>query len=123
MEALQTPTSKTLLGSLPWRTARRDLRAVGKLLDRAELERESALRVELEAMFRQRVSECRDFFVLRGVRARRPTVLQMAGRSLAVDREQIARLDRLTPGMGSALLAALSQLIENWAKNGRMVLA
>jgi len=113
----------TLLANLPWRTARRDIRAVTRLLDRAELERDSALRGELEAMFHERVSDCRDFFVLRGVRARRPTVLQMAGRSLSADRDQIARLDRITPGMGFPLLHALSQLIESWAKSGRLVLA
>jgi hypothetical protein len=120
---MKDPALNALIGSLPWRTARRDVRAVVKLLDRAELERESALRLELEAMFHQRVSECRDFFVLRGVRPRRPTVLQMAGRSLASDRDQIARLDQITPGMGFALLRALSQLIETWARSGRMALA
>ena len=116
------PVPNSLLASLPWRTARRDERAVVKLLDRAELERQSALRLALEAMFHERVSECRDFFVLRGVRPRRPTVLQMAGRSLATDRDQIARLDEITPGMGFALLRALSQLIESWAKSGRLAL-
>ena len=123
MDSLQTRPRATWLAELPWRTARRDVRTVARLLDRAELERESALRLELETMFRQRVSDCRDFFVLRGVRPRRPTVLQMAGRSLAADRDQIERLDRLAPGMGFALLRALSQLIEVWAKSGRMVLA
>lgn len=120
---MENAAPKTLLGSLPWRTARRDANAVVRLLDHAELERESALRLELEAMFHQRVSECRDFFVLRGVRPRRPTVMQMAGRSLAADRDQIARLDEITPGMGFALLRALSQLIESWAKTGTMALA
>ncbi len=74
-------------------------------------------------MLCQRVSECRDFFALRGVRPRRPTVLTMAGRSLAADREEIARLDAITPGMGFALLRAISQLIEAWAGTGKLVLA
>lgn len=47
----------------------------------------------------------------------------MAGRSLASDREQIARLDELTPGMGFALLGALSQLIESSSKGGKLALA
>lgn len=71
MENVQATAATGLLANLPWRTARRDGRVVTRLLDHAELERDTALRGELEAMFRQRVSECRDFFVLRGVRARR----------------------------------------------------
>lgn len=111
---------KGVLANLPWRTVRRDTRAVARLLDCAELEPASALRVEVEAMLCQRVSECRDFFVLRGVRPRRPTVLQMAGRSLAADHQQIERLDRVAPGMGFALLRALSQLIETWARGAKL---
>ncbi|HEY8003696.1 MAG TPA: hypothetical protein VIE16_05675 [Phenylobacterium sp.] len=111
-----------LLARLPWRTERRDTRAVARLLDCAELAPATALRVEVEAMFCQRVSECRDFFTLRGVRPRRPTVLQMAGRSLAADHQQIERLDRLAPGMGFALLRALSQLIETWARGAKLAL-
>jgi hypothetical protein len=114
---------RSLLENLPWRTARRDTRAVARLLDCAELEPDTALRVEVEAMLCQRVSECRDFFTLRGVRPRRPTVLQMAGRSLASDHEQIERLDKLAPGMGFALLRALSQLIESWARGAKLSVA
>lgn len=102
------------------RTSRRDKRAVAKLLDCAELDRKTELGAKLEAMLCQRVSECRDFFALRGVRARRRTVLQMAGRSLAADREEIARLELITPGKAPALLRALSQLIESWARTGRV---
>ena len=124
MAASPTPlTSTTLLASLPWRTARRDTRAVAKLLDTAELDRQTELGATVEAMLCQRVSECRDFFALRGVRPRRPTVLTMAGRSLASDSEEIARLDAITPGMGFALLRAISQLIEVWAGTGKLAVA
>jgi hypothetical protein len=74
-------------------------------------------------MLCQRVSECRDFFTLRGVHVRRRTVLQMAGRSLAADRGEIARLDAIAPGMGFALLGAISQLIEALAGGGKLSLA
>jgi hypothetical protein len=116
-------TSSTLLATRPGRAAPRDSRAVAKLLATAELDRTTELGATVEAMLCQRVSECRDFFALRGVRPRRPTVLAMAGRSLAADREEIARLDTLTPGMGFALLRAISQLIEVWAGTGRMAVA
>jgi hypothetical protein len=116
-------TSSNLLASLPWRTSTRDTRAVAKLLDTAELDRSTELGAAVEAMLCQRVSECRDFFTLRGVRPQRPTVLTMAGRSLAADREEIARLDAITPGMGFALLRAISQLIEAWAGTSRLVIA
>ena len=124
MTASSAPlTSSTLLANLPWRATPRDSRAVTRLLATAELDRTTELGATLEAMLCQRVSECRDFFALRGVRPRRPTVLQMAGRSLAADREEIARLDAITPGMGFALLRAISQLIEAWAGSGKLSLA
>jgi hypothetical protein len=111
-------TSSTLLANLPWRAMPRDGRAVNRLLATAEVDRTTELGATVEAMLCQRVSECRDFFTLRGVRPRRPTVLQMAGRSLAADREEIARLDAIAPGMGFALLSAISRLIEVWAGSG-----
>lgn len=110
------------LAALPWRTAPRDSRTVAMLLGSAGLDSTTKLGAAVEAMLRQRVSECRDFFVLRGVRPRRPTVLQMAGRSLAADREEIARLDAIAPGMGFALLRAISQIIETWATTGALPL-
>ncbi|HEX5264295.1 MAG TPA: hypothetical protein VFW13_12255 [Phenylobacterium sp.] len=121
--APQQTVAATLLDTLHWRTAQRDDRMVAKLLDVAELDRTTELRAQLEAMLCERVSECRDLFALRGVRPQRPTVLQMAGRSLARDREQIARINQLTPGMGPALLRAISQLIEAWAGSGKLALA
>jgi hypothetical protein len=111
-------TSSTLLANLPWRTTTRDTRAVNRLLATAEIDRTTELGATVEAMLCQRVSECRDFFTLRGVRPRRPTVLRMAGRSLAADREEIARLDAVAPGMGFALLNAISRLIEVRAGSG-----
>lgn len=121
--APQQSAADNLLDTLHWRTVQRDDRMVAKLLDVAELDRRTELRIQLEAMLCERVSECRDLFALRGVRPQRPTVLQMAGRSLAADREQIARINSLTPGMGSPLLRAISQLIEAWAGSGKLVLA
>jgi hypothetical protein len=115
--------ASTLVARLPWRATPRDARAVTRLLATAELDRSTELGAALEAMLCQRVSECRDFFHLRGVRPRRPTVLQMAGRSLAADRTEIARLDAIAPGMGFALLRAISQLIEAWAGGGKLSLA
>jgi hypothetical protein len=124
MAASSTPlTSATLLARLPWRDTPRDTRAVTRLLATADLDRTTELGVAVEAMLCLRVSECRDFFTLRGVHPRRPTVLQMAGRSLAADREEIARLDTIAPGMGFALLRAISQLIEAWAGGGKLSLA
>jgi hypothetical protein len=111
-------TSSTLLANLPWRATPGDTRAVNRLLATAEIDRTTELGATVEAMLCQRVSECRDFFTLRGVRPRRPTVLRMAGRSLAADREEIARLDAVAPGMGFALLNAISRLIEVWAGSG-----
>jgi hypothetical protein len=118
-----THPSSTLLANLPWRDTPRDSRAVTRLLATAELDRTTELGATLEAMLCQRVSECRDFFTLRGVHARRRTVLQMAGRSLAADRGEIARLDAIAPGMGFALLGAISQLIEALAGGGKLSLA
>jgi hypothetical protein len=115
--------SPTFLGGLPWRDTPRDTRAVTRLLATAELDRTTELGATLEAMLCLRVSECRDFFTLRGVHPRRPTVLQMAGRSLAADREEIARLDAIAPGMGFALLRAISQLIEALAGGEKLALA
>jgi hypothetical protein len=112
-----------LLASLPWRTARRDRRAVRTLLNNAEIEHDSALGGELHDMLVERISECRDFFALRGVRTRTPTVLQMAGRSLAADREQAARLEVVVPGYGAPLLNAISQLIGKAAVRGKLVYA
>ena len=115
--------SSTLLASLPWRDTPRDSRAVTMLLATADLDCTTELGATLEAMLCQRVSECRDFFTLRGVHPRRPTVLQMAGRSLVADREEIARLDAIAPGSGFALLRAISQLIEAWAGGAKLSLA
>lgn len=112
--------SSTLLAGLPWRDTPRDSRAVTRLLASAELDRSTELGAALEAMLCQRVSECRDFFTLRGVHPRRPTVLRMAGRSLAADPGEIARLDAIKPGMGFALLHAISRLIEAWAGGGKL---
>jgi hypothetical protein len=104
-----------ILDALPWLSARQDGQRVAKLLDAAGLERATPLGSEVDAMLRLRISECRDFYALRGVRPRQSTVLQMAGRSLAADREQIARLDALTEGRGALVLHALSRQIEAWA--------
>jgi hypothetical protein len=112
-----------LLASLPWRAARRDHRAVLLLLTNAEIEHDSALGGELHDMLVERISECRDFFALRGVRTRTPTVLQMAGRSLAADEQQAARLQAVVPGYGGPLLNAISQLIEKAAVGGKLVYA
>ncbi|WP_309605544.1 hypothetical protein [Phenylobacterium sp.] len=101
-----------LLGALPWRTKVGDRRAVRKLLIVAGIDPRGALARDLLPVLSQRVSDCRDLFVLRGVRTRRRSVLQMAGRALASDAEQIAKLDALTNGMAGALLRALSDLIE-----------
>jgi hypothetical protein len=121
--APQQTVAAILLDTLHWGTAQRDDRMVAKLLDVAELDRKTELRTQLEAMLCERVSDCRDLFALRGVRPQRPTVLQLAGRSLAADRDQIARINQLTPGMGPALLRAISQLIEAWAGSGKLALA
>lgn len=101
-----------LLGNLPWRTKVGDRRAVRTLLIAAGIDPRGALAGALLPVFSQRVSDCRDLFVLRGVRAKRRSVLQMAGRALASDAEQIAELDAVTNGMAGALLRALSDLIE-----------
>jgi hypothetical protein len=69
-------------------------------------------------MFCQRVSECRDLFVLRGAQTNSITVLQMAGRSLANDPEQAKRIDAIASGQGRSLLQALSTLIEQVVRKG-----
>ena len=115
--------SSTLLAGLPWRDTPRDSRAVTRLLASAKLDRTTELGATIEAMLCQRASECRDFFTLRGVHPRRPTVLRMAGRSLAADRGEIDRLDAIKPGSGFALLRAISQLIEVWAAGAKLSLA
>lgn len=112
-----------LLATLPWRTARRDRRAVLTLLLNAEIEHDSVLGGELLDMLVERISDCRDFFALRGVRTRTPTALQMAGRSLAADGEQAIRLEAVVPGYGQPLLHAISQLIEKAAVRGKLVYA
>ena len=101
-----------LLGGLPWRTKVGDRRAVRKLLIAAGIDPRGALGGELLPVFSQRVSDCRDLFVLRGVRARRRSVLQMAGRALASDADQIAGLGAVTNGLAGALLGSLSDMIE-----------
>lgn len=101
-----------LLGSLPWRTKVGDRRAVRKLLIAVGIDPRGGLGGELLPVFSQRVSDCRDLFVLRGVRAKRRSVLQMAGRALASDAEQIAGLDAVANGMARALLRSLSDIIE-----------
>lgn len=108
------------LAALPWNTTRKDRRQVTRLLAHVDLDPTTELGAALEAMLQARVSECRDFFALRGVRARPLTVMQMAGRSLAADRDQIARLETITPGFGQALLRALSRMIERWATTGEL---
>lgn len=100
------------LGNLPWRTRVGDRRAVRKLLIAAGVDPRGALAGALLPVVSQRVSDCRDLFVLLGVRTKRRSVLQMAGRALASDAEQIAELDAVTNGMAGALLRALSDLIE-----------
>ena len=107
-----------LFGNLPWGTTRRDARAASKLLIVAGIDRTSALGAEVLAMLCQRISECRDLFVLRGARTSSLTVLQMAGRSLARDAEQAKRLDAIASGRGRSLLQALSDLIEQIARHG-----
>jgi hypothetical protein len=107
-----------LLGNLPWGTTRQDARAASKLLIIAGIDRTSALGAEVLAMLCQRISECRDLFVLRGARTNSLTVLQMAGRSLARDAEQAKRLDAVVSGRGRSLLQALSSLIEQVARQG-----
>jgi hypothetical protein len=107
-----------LLDALPGLNARWDRRTVVRLLAAIDLDRTSPVGAEIDAMLGQRVSECRDFFTLRGVRPRRSTVLRMAGRSLAADPDQIARLDAVVPDTGAMILFALSQQIETWAITG-----
>jgi hypothetical protein len=45
------------------------------------------------------------------------------GRSLAADRDQIARIDAFAPGFGQSLLRALSRMIEQWATTGHLAMA
>jgi len=116
-------TTAAKLDALPWRSTRRDMRQATKILAHAELDTTTALGAALEDMLHARVAECRDLFRLRGVRARRTSVMQLAGRSLAADREQIARIETLAPGFGQALLGALSRKIEAWAQTGRLQVA
>jgi hypothetical protein len=73
--------------ALRWRLAARRLLGV----------RASA---ELEALLRQRVSEARDLFAQRGVRPRRDSVLDLAGRSIAADFAAIARIHSLVARIG-----------------------
>lgn len=108
------------LDALPWRSTQRDMRQATKILAHADLDTTTPLGAALEEMLQARVAECRDLFRLRGVRARRTSVIQLAGRSLAADQEQIARIETLAPGFGQPLLRALSRKIEGWAQTGHL---
>ena len=110
--AMQPMPAAVLIANLPWRTAPRDRREVRKILAEASLDALTPLGGELLDMLYARVSDCRDLFVLRGVHPKRHSVLQLAGRSLATDETQVARLDGLAGGNGRALLSLLSNLIE-----------
>ena len=92
--------------------ARRDAKAVTGLLQAAGLDLDSPVGHELFEMLHQRTLDCRDFFALRGGCTRRATLLVMAGRSLAEDPIEAARLTALTAGRGRALLSMISLLIE-----------
>lgn len=116
-------TTAAKLDALPWRSTPRDMRQASKILAHADLDTATPLGAALEQMLHARVAECRDLFRLRGVRARRTSVMQLAGRSLAADPEQILRLECLAPGFGEALLRALSRKIEAWAATGRLQVA
>ena len=120
--ALDTKTTAKPAG-LPWSGTRRDMRQTTKLLACADLATSTELGAAVQSMLFERTRECRDLFAARGVNARRLTVLQLAGRSLAADRDQIARIDAIAPGFGQSLLRALSRMIEQWAATGQLAMA
>lgn len=107
-----------LFPALPWGNTRRDARAACRLLTHAGIDQTSALGVQISAVLIQRVSDCRDFFVLRGARTCSQTVLRMAARSLAGDRHEATRLDVNAAGQGQILLRSLSNLAEQIARSG-----
>jgi hypothetical protein len=102
----------SLYACLPWGLVQLDQSAVRNSLNLAQIGPGAALGAALTEALGQRMRECRDFTSLRGVHAKRGTVLQMAGRSLARDDAQIARFDLLTEGRGAALLQALAGFID-----------
>jgi hypothetical protein len=105
---------------LPHLSVRRaDDRVVRKLLQLAELPPTTALGLQVESLLRQRMGECRDLFVQRGVkRPKRMTVLRLAGRSIAADAACAAQLPTPSPAHSKMLLRALCVLIERVGQSG-----
>jgi hypothetical protein len=104
----------------PYRRVRRaDDRMVSRLLKVAGLCMESELGIEVDALLRQRMSDCRDLFALRGVRRpRRLTVLRLAGRRLGQDADCVERMASLSVEHGPTLLQAVCVLAEKVGQSG-----
>jgi hypothetical protein len=101
------------------RTRRADDTLVARLLEVAGVCRKTELGGELDAILRQGMSDCRDLFVLRGVRRpKRLTVLRLAARSIGQDRDCAARLEGISPGQAASLLRAVCLLMDNVGRNG-----
>jgi hypothetical protein len=104
----------------PYRRVRRaDDRMVSRLLKVAGLCTESELGVEIDALLRQRMSDCRDLFALRGVRwPRRLTVLRLAACRLGQDADCVERMASLSAEHGPTLLQAVCVLAEKVGQSG-----
>jgi hypothetical protein len=104
----------------PYRRVRQaDDRMVSRLLKVAGLCTESELGAEIDALLRQRMSDCRDLFALRGVRRpRRLTVLRLTGRRLGQDADCVERMASLSAEHGPTLLQAVCVLAEKVGQSG-----
>jgi hypothetical protein len=105
---------------LSYRSTRRaDDTLIAKLLGVAGVCRKTELGAELDAILRQGMSDCRDLFVLRGVRRpKRMTVLRLAARSIGQDQEQAGRLEGISPGQAEVLLRAVCLLMDTIGRTG-----
>jgi hypothetical protein len=105
---------------LSYRSVRRaDDRVVTKLLQLAELPATTPLGLQVETLLRQRMGECRDLFVQRGVKhPQRMTVLRLAGRSIAADAACAAQLPTPSQAHSKMLLRAICVLIERVGESG-----
>lgn len=99
-------------------TRRADDRMISRLLALAGLCPLSPLSVEIDAMLRQRMSDCRDLLVLRGVRPQRLTVLQLVGRRVSQDAECFEQIARLSAVHGPRLLHAVCALMAVVGRSG-----
>jgi hypothetical protein len=100
-------------------TRRADDALIAKLLEVAGVCRKTELGGELDAILRQGMSDCRDLFVLRGVRRpRRMTVLRLAARSLGEDRDCAGRLESISPGHAGDLLRGICLLMDTVGRAG-----